>query len=39
MRYGETKAVVRTWVDFYKAHRAILESDVIHLRRAQTGAT
>jgi hypothetical protein len=30
----ETKAVVRTWVDFYKAHRAILESDVIHLRRA-----
>ena len=30
----ETKAVVRTWVDFYKAHRAI-ESDVIHLRRAE----
>ena len=25
---------MRTWIDFYKAHRAILESDVIHLRRA-----
>ena len=30
----ETKAVVKRWVDFYKAHRAILDSDVIHLRRA-----
>ncbi len=30
----ETEAVVRRWVDFYKAHRAILDSDVIHLRRA-----
>jgi len=29
----ETKAVVKRWVDFYKAHREILESDVIHLRR------
>ena len=29
----ETKAVVRKWVSFYKAHRAILNSDVIHLRR------
>jgi hypothetical protein len=29
----ETEAVVRRWVDFYKAHRAILDSDVIHLRR------
>jgi hypothetical protein len=28
-----TKAVVRTWVDFYKANRAILDSDIIHLRR------
>lgn len=28
-----TKAVVKKWVDFYKAHREILESDVIHLRR------
>jgi hypothetical protein len=31
---GETKAVVRRWVDFYKQHRAILDSDIIHLRRA-----
>jgi hypothetical protein len=30
----ETKAVVKRWVDFYKAHRAILDSDLIHLRRA-----
>jgi hypothetical protein len=30
----ETKAVVKRWVDFYKAHRAILDSDVVHLRRA-----
>ena len=30
----ETKAVVKKWVDFYKAHRAILDSDLIHLRRA-----
>jgi hypothetical protein len=29
-----TKAVVKKWVDFYKAHRAILDSDIIHLRRA-----
>lgn len=29
-----TKAVVKQWVDFYKAHRAILDSDIIHLRRA-----
>ena len=29
----ETRAVVKKWVDFYKQHRAILESDVIHLRR------
>ena len=30
----ETKAVVKKWVAFYKENRAILESDVIHLRRA-----
>jgi hypothetical protein len=30
----ETKAVVKRWVDFYKRHRAILNSDVLHLRRA-----
>lgn len=28
-----TKAVVKKWVDFYKSHRSILDSDVIHLRR------
>jgi hypothetical protein len=30
----ETKAAVKKWVGWFKAHRAILESDVIHLRRA-----
>lgn len=30
----ETKAVVKRWVDFYKKHRPILNSDLIHLRRA-----
>ena len=29
----ETKAVVKRWVAFYKQHRAILNSDLIHLRR------
>ena len=29
-----TKAVVKKWSDFYHAHRAILDSDIIHLRRA-----
>ena len=29
----ETKAVVKKWVDIYKAHRAIFDSDIIHLRR------
>ncbi|MEN6575593.1 MAG: alpha-galactosidase [Phycisphaerales bacterium] len=29
----ETKAVVKRWADFYKAHRAILDSDIIHVRR------
>jgi hypothetical protein len=30
----ETRARVRRWVDWFKERRAILESDVIHLRRA-----
>ena len=30
----ETKAVVKKWVDFYKTHRTILDSDLIHVRRA-----
>jgi hypothetical protein len=30
----ETQAVVKRWVDFYRAHRGILNSDLIHLRRA-----
>jgi hypothetical protein len=29
-----TEALVRKWVAFFKGHRPILESDVIHLRRA-----
>jgi len=29
----ETKAIVKKWVDFYNAHRPILDSDIIHLRR------
>lgn len=29
-----TKAVVRKWVDFYKKYREILDSDIIHVRRA-----
>lgn len=28
-----TKAVLKYWVDFYRAHRRILDSDIIHLRR------
>ena len=28
-----TKIVVKKWVDFYKKHRQILDSDIIHLRR------
>lgn len=28
-----TRLVVKRWVDFYKQHRAILDSDLIHLRR------
>ena len=30
---AETRQVVKKWVDFYKKHRAILDSDIIHLRR------
>jgi hypothetical protein len=29
-----TKALVKKWVDFYKKYRDILESDLIHVRRA-----
>jgi hypothetical protein len=29
----KTKALVKKWVDWYKKYRAILNSDVIHLRR------
>lgn len=29
----ETRVAVKKWVDFYKEHRAILDSDIIHLRR------
>ncbi|WAC10108.1 hypothetical protein [Dyadobacter pollutisoli] len=29
----ETKAVVKKWVDFYKKHRRVLDSDIIHIRR------
>jgi hypothetical protein len=28
-----TKQVVKSWVDFYKKHRKILDGDIIHLRR------
>ncbi len=30
----ETKAMVKSWVDWYKKHRSVLEGDIIHLRRA-----
>jgi hypothetical protein len=30
----ETRAMVKCWVDWFKEYREILESDVIHLRRA-----
>lgn len=29
----ETKVVVSKWVNFYKKHRRILDSDIVHLRR------
>ncbi len=31
---AETRVVVKRWVDFYKRHRGILDSDILHLRRA-----
>jgi hypothetical protein len=30
----ETRATVKKWVEFYKRHRGILDSDILHLRRA-----
>lgn len=30
----ETRDLVRRWVDFYMAHRKVLDSDIVHLRRA-----
>ncbi|ELU18638.1 hypothetical protein CAPTEDRAFT_226414 [Capitella teleta] len=30
----ETKMLVKKWVDFYKLHRSILTSDIIHVQRA-----
>ncbi len=30
----ETKELVKKWVTFYKQHRSILDSDIIHVRRA-----
>ena len=30
----ETRDLVKRWADFYKKHRAILDSDFLHLRRA-----
>jgi len=29
----ETKQLVKKWTDFYKRHRALLDSDIIHARR------
>ncbi|MHC4426894.1 MAG: hypothetical protein ACYSYV_12475, partial [Planctomycetota bacterium] len=29
----QTKTLVKKWVDFYKEHRDILDSDIIHVRR------
>jgi len=29
----KTRAVVKQWVDFYKKHRDILDSDMVHIRR------
>lgn len=28
-----TEAIVKKWVSFYKQHRAILDSDILHIRR------
>jgi len=33
VRFGGDRAVVARWVKFYRDHRAILDSDIIHLRR------
>ncbi len=33
LTHRKPRAVVKRWVDFYKLHRAILDSDLIHLRR------
>jgi hypothetical protein len=30
----ETLELVKKWVSFYKEHRAILDADIIHVRRA-----
>jgi len=30
----ETEALVKKWVTFYKIHRAVLDGDIIHIRRA-----
>jgi hypothetical protein len=30
---NQTKEIVQKWVNFYKAHRRILISDVVHVRR------
>jgi len=30
----QTRTIVKRWVDFYRQHRPILDSDLIHLRRA-----
>jgi hypothetical protein len=30
----QTRGLVKKWVDFYKSRRAILDSDIIHVRRA-----
>ncbi len=32
----ETKAVVKKWISFYKKYRDILDSDIVHVRRADT---
>ena len=29
----QTREILKKWVDFYKAHRPILDSDIIHIRR------
>jgi hypothetical protein len=29
----ETKALVKKWISFYKQHRAVLDADLVHLRR------